>query len=112
VAPIPFNLSTYSWITPTGTYGNREIVSAPLTLQLGLGRMLTLAAAASVSGPINPAPNVPSFGNSYQIPIGFAAVLTPSRWIDLGATFTFRNVGGKAWSWGDRFIGGFAAARF
>ncbi len=90
----PWNFGTYDIYTPQSTtFGNKEQLSVPATLQLQLAPMLALAAGASLEGPINPA--VGSFGDYYRIPLGFAAILTPLPNLDLGATFTFPRMAGK-----------------
>jgi hypothetical protein len=91
--PIAWNFGTYDIVTPQATVGNKEHLSIPATLQVQLGPTLSLAAGASLEGPLNP--EVGSFGDFYRIPVGFAAVVTPIRYLDVGASFTFPNMAGK-----------------
>jgi plastocyanin len=39
---------------------------------------------------------VGSFGDTYRVPVGFAAVVTPARILDVGAAFTFPNLAGRS----------------
>jgi hypothetical protein len=114
--PIPWNFGTYDIITPTSTQtvggaivGNKEHLSVPATLQLQLGPAFALAAGASLEAPLNP--EVGSFSDYYQIPIGFAAVFTPARHIDIGASFTFPNLAGKNNTSDTRQLAAFLALR-
>ncbi|HET8538322.1 MAG TPA: hypothetical protein VFL83_00490 [Anaeromyxobacter sp.] len=93
LTPIAWNFGTYDVITPGSTVGNREHASLPVTLQLQLGPALALAVGASLEGPLNPV--VGSFEDYYTIPAGAGVVFTPLRYLDVGATFTFPNFGGK-----------------
>jgi hypothetical protein len=92
-APIAWNFGTYDVITPQATVGNKEHLSVPATLHLQLLPILALAAGASLEGPLNP--EIGSFGDYYRIPVGFAAILTPVRYLDVGASLTFPNMAGK-----------------
>jgi hypothetical protein len=91
--PIAWNFGTYDVITPTASVGNKEHLSVPATLQVQVLPMLALAAAASLEGPLDP--EVGSFGDFYRIPVGFAAIVTPVRHLDVGASLTFPNMAGK-----------------
>jgi hypothetical protein len=99
--PIAWNFGTYDVITPGVTavtpgpssIGNKETVSLPVTLQLQLGPALALAAGASLEGPLDP--EVGSFEDYYRIPVGFAAVFTPLRYLDVGASLTFPTFAGN-----------------
>lgn len=98
LTPIAWNFGTYDIITPgtttpAATLGNKEHLSVPVTLQVQLGPTLALAVAASVEGPLNP--EVGSFEDYYRIPAGVAAVVTPVRYLDVGAGLTFPAFGGK-----------------
>jgi len=109
LTPIAWNFGTYDIITADSTVGNKEHLSVPATLQLQVGPTLALAAAASVEGPLNPA--VGSFGDYYRIPVGVGAVLTPLRYLDVGATFTFPRFGGKSDTRDFRQLAAFVAFR-
>jgi hypothetical protein len=98
LTPIAWNLGTYDVITadvvtPGSAIGNKENVSLPVTLQLQLGPVLALAVGASLEGPLNP--EVGSFSDYYHVPVGAAAVFTPVRYLDVGASFTFPRFAGK-----------------
>jgi hypothetical protein len=88
----PLNLGTYNVLTPAASFGNREYLLVPVTAQLQLGKMLAVAASASLNGPID-AEDV-DFGDVYTIPVSFAAVLSPVRRLDVGAALVFPNLGG------------------
>ncbi|MGC3996754.1 MAG: hypothetical protein QM767_04150 [Anaeromyxobacter sp.] len=92
----PQNLGTYNVLTLAATPGNREYLLVPVTLQLQLGSSLALAVGASLNGPLN-AKDL-DFGDVYTIPVSVAAVVTPSRWLDLGAALTFPNLAGADFS--------------
>jgi hypothetical protein len=88
----PLNLGTYNVLTPAISPGNREYLLIPVTLQLQLGKLLALAAGASLNGPIN-AEDL-DFGDVYTIPVSVAAVFTLFPNVDLGAALTFPNLAG------------------
>ncbi len=88
-----WNMGTYDLNTSEALFGNKENLSVPVTLQLQLGPMLALAVGASLEGPLDPP--IGSFSDYYRIPAGAALVVTPIRWIDLGASFTFPMFAGK-----------------
>jgi hypothetical protein len=100
VTPIAWNLGTYDVVTPGVTavtpgpssIGNKETVSLPVTVQLQLGPALALAVGASLEGPLDP--EVGSFEDYYRIPAGVAAVFTPLRYLDVGASLTFPSFAG------------------
>lgn len=108
-SPIAWNLATYDVITRTSTVGNKETIAVPVTVQLQIGPMLALAVGASLEGPLNP--DVGSFSDFYRIPAGVAAVLTPVRWVDVGAALTFPAFGGKNDTRDARFLSAFLAFR-
>ncbi len=108
-APIAFNLGTYDVITPEATTGNREQLSLPVTLQLQLGSNLAAFAAASLEGPIDVEKK--SFGSYYTIPFGAGLVITPVKWIDVGASWTWTNLMGKNANGQSRFLAAFLAFR-
>jgi hypothetical protein len=101
VTPIAWNFGTYDVITPNVTavtpgpssIGNKETISLPVTLQLQLGPAFALAAGASLEAPLDP--EVGSFDDYYRIPAGVAAVFTPLRYLDVGASFTFPRFAGN-----------------
>lgn len=89
---------------------NREFLSIPGTLQLQLGPMLAVSGGIAVEGPLDP--SVGNFGDFYRVPVSAAVTLTPIRWIDLGASFTFPDLAGKSSKNVDfRSLGVFAAFR-
>jgi hypothetical protein len=116
----PLNLASYNVLTPTVSPGNREYLLVPVTLQLQLGSLLTLAAGASLNGPLD-AEDL-DFGDAYTVPVSFAAVVTPFPKVDVGAAFVFPNLGGADFSddeatftvengWDQRQLSIFAAFR-
>ncbi len=104
-----WNMGTYDVITPEGTVGNKEHLSVPVTLQLQLGPTLAVVAGASLEGPLNP--EVGSFSDFYRIPAGAGLVVTPFKYLDVGATFTFPDFGGKNDTRDTRVLALFVAAR-
>jgi len=108
-APISLNLATYDVITNQATFGNKEHLSVPATLQLQLGPTLAVAIGASLEGPLNPV--VGSFSDFYRVPAGAAIVVTPFRYLDLGAAFTFPAFAGKNDTRDIRFLSAFVAFR-
>lgn len=103
------NLATYDLITPEDVLPNRDWLLVPATLQLQLGPTLALAVSAAVNGPLNP--EVGSYGDYYRVPVGVAAVLSPLRYVDLGAGITFPHLAGKSNTADDRFVSVFLAFR-
>lgn len=104
-----WNMGTYDIATAETTIGNKEHLSVPVTLQLQLGPALALAVGASLEGPLNPA--IGSFSDYYRIPAGAALVVTPVRWIDVGASFTFPMFAGKGDTRDLRSLAAFVAFR-
>ncbi|HEX9308456.1 MAG TPA: hypothetical protein VF894_13255 [Anaeromyxobacter sp.] len=108
-APISWNLGTYDVVTNQATVGNKEHLSVPATLQLQLGPALAVAVGASLEGPLNPVTG--SFSDFYRVPLGAAVVVTPFRYLDLGAAFTFPAFAGKNDTRDLRFLSAFVAFR-
>ena len=106
---IQWNLGTYDVTTAETVSGNKEHLSVPVTLQLQLGPTLALVAGASLEGPLDPA--VGSFSDFYRIPVGAAVVVTPVRYLDVGASITFPRFGGKDDTRDPRFVAAFVAFR-
>ena len=104
-----WNLGTYDINTAEGTIGNKENFSVPVTVQLQLGSALALAVGASLEGPLNPP--VGSFSDYYRIPAGAAVVVTPIRWVDVGASLTFPAFAGKGDTRDVRVLAAFVAFR-
>lgn len=109
VAPYVLNLSSYNILTPFSIAGNRELLTIPASLQLQLGSYFAVAASGALQGPLGPPTG--TFGDLYTIPIGFAAVVTPIRWLDVGADFVFPNLAGKGHTSDTRSLGFFVAFR-
>ena len=107
--PIAWNFGTYDVITPQSTAGNKEHLSVPVTLQLQLGPAIALAVGASVEGPLNP--DEGAFDDFYRIPAGAAVVFTPLRYVDVGASLTFPQFGGKDDTRDSRVLSAFLAFR-
>ncbi len=107
--PIAWNLGTYDVVTNETTFGNKEHLSVPVTLQLQLAPAIALAVGGSLEGPLNPV--VGSFSDVYRIPLGAAVVLTPFRYLDLGASLTFPAFAGKNDTRDIRALSVFAAFR-
>ncbi|BDG05306.1 hypothetical protein [Anaeromyxobacter oryzae] len=106
VRPIPDEISSGGVVKGE----NREIISVPGTLQLQLGPTLALAGGIAIEGPINPSAG--SFGDYYRVPVSAAVIVTPIRWIDIGASFTYPDLLGKTANNTDfRSLGIFAAFR-
>jgi hypothetical protein len=106
---LAWNLATYDVITNQTTFGNREHLSIPVTLQLQLGEALALVAGASLDGPLDPPTG--SFDDFYRIPVGAAVVFTALRYLDVGASLTFPAFGGNADTRDIRFASAFLAFR-
>jgi hypothetical protein len=101
---------TYNLVRAIPDTQNREIISVPGTLQLQLGPALAVAGGIAIEGPIDPSTG--SFGDFYRIPVSVAVMITPIRWIDLGASLTWPDLLGKSTNNTDvRTIGVFAAFR-
>lgn len=105
-----FPMGTYGLVTPRVWFDNTETLSVPATLQVQLGRTLAVAATAALDGPLDPPQG--GFGDWYQVPIGFAAVVTPIPWIDVGASFSWSNLLGKDDTSESRALAFFAAFRY
>lgn len=88
-----WNMGSYDVVTPAATLGNKEHLSVPVTLQLQLGPTLALVAGASLEGPLNPP--FGSFEDVYQIPVGAALLVTPFKYLDVGAAFTMPAFAGN-----------------
>ncbi|WP_242395637.1 hypothetical protein [Anaeromyxobacter oryzisoli] len=89
---------------------NREFLSIPGTIQLQLGPNLAVSGGIAIEGPVDP--SVGNFGDFYRVPVSVALTITPIRWIDLGASFTFPDLIGKTSHNEDfRTLGVFAAFR-
>ena len=93
VQPIAWNAGSYDLVTAEATFGNREHLSTPATLQLQLGPMLAVEVGASLEGPLNPITS--SFGDEYRIPAGAAVIITPLKSLDLGAAYTMPQLWGN-----------------
>lgn len=106
---IQWNLGTYDFPVATSTVGNKEHLSVPVTLQLQLGPALAIAVGASLEGPLNP--EIGDFGDYYRVPAGAAVVVTPIRWIDVGAAFTMPAFAGQNDTRDVRFLTAFVAFR-
>jgi hypothetical protein len=91
--PIAWNMGSYDVVTSEQTFDNREHLSVPLTVQVQLAPTIAVAAGASLEGPIDPKNG--SFSDLYRIPLGLAAVVTPAWYLDVGASFTWPQFGGK-----------------
>jgi hypothetical protein len=89
-----FNLGTYNLVRAIPDTQNREIVSVPGTLQLQFGPSLALVGGIAIEGPVNP--SVGDFGDYYRVPVTAGIVLTPIRWVDIGASLTFPDLLGKS----------------
>ncbi|HET8538992.1 MAG TPA: hypothetical protein VFL83_03870 [Anaeromyxobacter sp.] len=76
------------------TRPNRETVTVPLTALVQLGSRAALAAAVALDGVLDPASG--SFGASYRVPAGLAAIVTPSAAVDVGAGLAFPNLWGRS----------------
>lgn len=92
-AAFGWNVGSYDLTTAETTFGNKEHLSVPVTLQLQLGPALALAVGASLEGPVNPATG--SFSDFYRIPAGAALIVTPFKHLDVGASFTMPAFAGK-----------------
>ncbi len=101
---------TYNLVRPIADIQNREIISVPGTVQLQLGPSLALVGGIAIEGPVDP--SVGNFGDFYRVPVSGALILTPIRWIDVGASITYPDVAGKTPNKTDfRSLGVFAAFR-
>lgn len=104
-----WNMGSYDVVTPQGTFGNKEHLSVPVTLQLQLGPALALVAGGSLEGPLNP--DVGSFSDFYRIPAGAGVVFTPLKYLDVGGTITFPSFAGENDTRDTRVIALFLAFR-
>jgi hypothetical protein len=104
-----WNLGSYDIVTSEATFGNKEHLSVPVTVQLQLGPALALAVGASLEGPLNPPSG--SFSDFYRIPAGAALIVTPFKYLDIGASFTMPAFAGKNDTRDVRFISAFVAIR-
>ncbi|MFL5272437.1 MAG: hypothetical protein ACJ79E_10285, partial [Anaeromyxobacteraceae bacterium] len=93
IAPTTFPLTSALAFGAFATVPNRETVHVPLVAELQVHSRVALAAAIAVDGVVDPV--VGSFGDTYRVPVGFAAVATPARILDVGAAFTFPNLAGR-----------------
>ena len=107
--PIAWNLGSYDLVTNEQTFGNREHLSVPVTLQLQLGPVVALAVGGSLEAPLNPMTS--SFSNEYRIPAGAALIVTPLRYLDVGASYTLPALGGNHSTSDVRFLAIFIALR-
>lgn len=92
-AAFGWNVGSYDLVTAESTFGDRENLSVPLTLQVQLGPVLAVEVGASLEGPLDPA--VGSFSDYYRIPAGAAVIVSPTRYLDVGASFTEPAFAGK-----------------
>ena len=88
-----WNVGSYDISTREPLLGNRESLSVPVTLQLQLAPALAVLVGASLEGPLDP--RIGSFSDFYRVPAGAALVVTPLRWIDVGASLTFPMFAGR-----------------
>ncbi|GEJ55316.1 hypothetical protein [Anaeromyxobacter diazotrophicus] len=84
--PLAFPLATTSFGFYQTVARNRELLRVPVTLAVQASPRLAVAAAASLDGPLD------GFSDAYRIPVGAAAVLSPSRMWDVGVSFTFLDL--------------------
>lgn len=106
---VPMNFGTYDVLLPEEQPENREVLLIPGTLQFQVAPNLAVAASASLNGPISPRNG--GYGDYYTVPVGFAAVLTPLRYVDVGAALTFPNLLGKNNTADRRLLSVFLALR-
>jgi plastocyanin len=66
----------------------------PLTATVQVLSRVALAAGIAVDGVVDPL--VGRFADTYRVPVGFAAVITPARMVDVGAAFTFPDLLGRS----------------
>jgi plastocyanin len=92
IAPATFPLTSALAFGAFGIVPNRETVHVPLVAELQVHSRVALAAAIAVDGVVDPV--VGSFGDTFRVPVGLAAVVTPARILDVGAAFTFPNLAG------------------
>jgi hypothetical protein len=113
--PLAFPLATYAygWYEQTQSE-NKEVISIPATLTFQVMKAVAVSLAAALHGPLNPSTG--DFGDFYRIPMGAAVVVSPTRAVDVGASFTFLNLLGRSvpgvGRWDQRALQGFAAFRF
>jgi hypothetical protein len=100
---------TYNQLHVVSTPENKEVLAVPATLQLQLASSLALVGGIALEGPINPV--VGSFDKTYRIPIMGGAVVSPARWLDVGATINWPNLFGRSSTGEVRSLGVFAAFR-
>lgn len=108
-AAFGWNVGSYDIVTSESTFGNKEHLSVPVTLQLQLGPALAVEVGASVEGPLNPATG--SFSDFYRIPAGAAVIVSPLKYLDVGAAFTMPAFAGKNDTRDVRFLSLFIALR-
>jgi hypothetical protein len=108
-AAFGWNVGSYDLVTSEQTVGNKEHLSVPVTLQLQLGPALAVEVGASLEGPLNPVSG--SYSDFYRIPAGAAVILTPLKYLDVGAAFTMPAFAGKNDTRDVRFLSVFVALR-
>lgn len=105
-----WNVGSYDITTPETTFGNKEWLSVPVTFGLQLGPALAVEVGASLEGPVNP-PSGTSFSDVYRIPAGAALIVTPFKYLDVGAALTFPEFAGKNDTRDSRVLALFLALR-
>ncbi len=90
---VAFPLATYPFGWVQDTPGNKEFVSVPASLQIQVLPPIAVVFGMALSGPLDPPAG--DFGDLYTIPVGVAAIASPTHMIDLGASLTFGNLLGR-----------------
>jgi hypothetical protein len=94
--PISFPLGTYSFGWYQDVTGNREILSVPAVVQVQVIPALAAAAGLAMIAPLDPLDGGP--GDYVTFPFGAAVIVTPTGVLDVGVSFTFRNLfGSEKW---------------
>jgi hypothetical protein len=110
-APTRLDLGrTYGLVVVEPAFENKEWLLLPATAQLQLGPIVAVALGASLDGPLDP--TFGSYADYFRVPVAAAVVVTPARSVDLGASFTFADLLGKAGTADARSIGLFGAYRW
>jgi hypothetical protein len=68
---------------------NKEVIYVPVSLGFQATPKLQAHVNTGIAGPLD------GFGDFYQIPLGVGALFGVSNKLDVGADFTFPNIGGK-----------------
>lgn len=109
VTGTPISLGSYSVLIPTASVDNREYLLLPATVQVQVTPAVAVVGAVAANGPLNPENG--GYSDYYTVPVSAGAVWTPLRNIDVGAHFTWTNLGGAESDAAFRIGGVFATWR-